>query len=390
MGSEGLRMSGRSGARLVRIGLCWSLNLPLALAGRPDCGSPERAETSRRLLETRGLTSALALDQPPFAAVLARVDEAQQQPLIDIVARFWRDTQAHLVQEQCAALPGDLLDRAASGTTAGLEAELDTSLFLLAEAYSNDMKAAVSAQQSAFPDIPLGALFASLAPDALTDVMALRSTIGLIQRWGELLRAEPIRVAVLEPGKPQPLVALFRGSASAGASSLPTTDRWNHELLARVDDHLVALISPGRDGRVDWQPGPPVPPSRLDEVDHEIVWRDGYFVSYPGLRAPTRPPTMPSTDAPPPQGIVPPQRITAPAATYPLLQQMLGIAGRVELRAHVDELGAVTAVDVISATPGFAETAIQAVPTWRYMPAMYKEKPVAAVVNELLTFTPKR
>ncbi|MDY7095751.1 MAG: M56 family metallopeptidase [Acidobacteriota bacterium] len=66
---------------------------------------------------------------------------------------------------------------------------------------------------------------------------------------------------------------------------LPTEDGWGHPLEYCIDEQatymVIALRSPGRDGTYEdttYSIGAFLPP----EVDHDVVWSDGFFVRWPG------------------------------------------------------------------------------------------------------------
>lgn len=68
---------------------------------------------------------------------------------------------------------------------------------------------------------------------------------------------------------------------------LPTTDGWGHELRYTVlstkftDASILRISSPGRDGVFEDPPPKGNRPFPAIEYDYDVVWQDGYFVSYP-------------------------------------------------------------------------------------------------------------
>ena len=77
----------------------------------------------------------------------------------------------------------------------------------------------------------------------------------------------------------------------APAATLPVQDGWAHALqyclVFDAEDpahHLIAVRSPGRDGK--FEPGPySIGPFDPAEVDRDIVWFQGYFTRWPEVGA---------------------------------------------------------------------------------------------------------
>jgi len=68
-------------------------------------------------------------------------------------------------------------------------------------------------------------------------------------------------------------------------AEIPTHDAWGHPLEFRfrwdvLKQQVMSIRSPGRDG-VFSEPVYSVGPHSVDDVDADIVWADGFFVSYP-------------------------------------------------------------------------------------------------------------
>jgi bla regulator protein BlaR1 len=65
---------------------------------------------------------------------------------------------------------------------------------------------------------------------------------------------------------------------------LPTQDGWGHPLEFCVNREatymVIALRSPGRDGEYEHATYP-IGPFQAAEVDHDVVWSDGFFVRWP-------------------------------------------------------------------------------------------------------------
>ena len=74
-------------------------------------------------------------------------------------------------------------------------------------------------------------------------------------------------------------------------AELPRTDGWGHPLElclwrpGHPRGHLMGVRSPGRDGEFEGKEytAAAFPPA---EADHDLVWMDGYFVTWPEAAAP--------------------------------------------------------------------------------------------------------
>lgn len=72
---------------------------------------------------------------------------------------------------------------------------------------------------------------------------------------------------------------------------VPATDGWGHELRYTVSQTKFGsqvsftIASPGRDGIFE-DPPPKNRPFLATEYDNDIVWQDGYFISWPQASVP--------------------------------------------------------------------------------------------------------
>jgi len=96
----------------------------------------------------------------------------------------------------------------------------------------------------------------------------------------------------------------------------------------------------------------------------------------------------PVKGTPPASRVVPPARLVSPLPTYTEEAWVHGIQGDVKLRAHIDDRGLVTGVEVLAGLPyGLTRSALDAVLRWRFRPALRDGRPTACQQELALRFT---
>jgi protein TonB len=96
----------------------------------------------------------------------------------------------------------------------------------------------------------------------------------------------------------------------------------------------------------------------------------------------------PEAAAPTPARVEPAQLLEKKDPVYPSVGRDVRLSGNVEVHFHIRTDGTVDHVSVVSGNAILAQSAVAAVQTWRYKPAMMNGIPVETESNAVLSFNP--
>jgi len=190
-------------------------------------------------------------------------------------------------------------------------------------------------------------------------------------QWVEAVTVTDLPKPHLEP-KPQPAPALRRPEPAPTASPTP--------LAPMAVPASAPPLAP-----VEVRPGPPAPPGPAEASPSRLaaVAASAGVPSTPSSQSQSAETTPPSHAA---------AYLNNPPPAYPAISKRLGEQGRVVIRVYIDERG-IPSQAQFSVRSGYSrldQAAMDAVMSWRYVPAKRGEVPLAMWFNVPITFDLKQ